>query len=74
MKKEIIIWIVIALLVGIAALKTFDSFTRGQYQVRWAGVRHIGFGSLEKANMIQGRVEKFTVHMFGPITVFVRHD
>jgi hypothetical protein len=76
-KKKIIIWIGIALLVSIAALEAFDchpSFTIGQYQVRWVGVRHMTFASVDGTNTINGRLEKFTVHIFGPITVLLRHD
>jgi len=76
-KKNINIWIAIALLVSIAALVVFDGhpiFTMGKYEVRWDGVRHMSFASVAGANMINGHGERITVHRFGPITVFPRHD
>ena len=77
MKKEIIIWIVIALLVSIVALDAFHCSRSRQYQVHWNGSRYLGiqtFGSTEGANLINGRVEKFTVHIFGPVSFWSRHD
>ena len=76
-KKAIIIWTGIALLTAIAVVEIFDfhpSINIGQYQVRWAGVSHMRFTSVDGANMIKGRVGKITVHSFGPIIVFPIHD
>lgn len=69
--------VVIALLVSIAAMVLFERhpiFTMGKYEVRWDGVRHMSFTSVDGANMINGHVENIKVHRFGPITVFPRHD
>jgi hypothetical protein len=56
--------------VGIAAIEAFDyhpSVTVCKHVVFWSGVRHMGFGSHDGANMINGKFEKTTVHIFGPI-------
>jgi hypothetical protein len=70
-------WIGIAMLVSITALLFIychPILTIGKYQVRWDGVRHMSFTSVAGANMINGQVEKITIHRYGPITVFPGHD
>jgi hypothetical protein len=79
-EKRIIIWSVITLFTVIVALMVSDfhaSFDIGHRQVRWDGFRYMGFktfGSTEGANLINGHVEKFSVRIFGPISVWSRHD
>jgi hypothetical protein len=79
-KKRIIIWSVITLFTAIAALMVSDfhaSYDIGHRQVRWDGLRYASyktFGSTEGANLVNGRLEKFSVCMFGPISVWSRHD
>lgn len=73
---KLVIAVALIVAVGIIALEVFDShpsFTIGQHQVRWAGVRHLGFTSVDGANMINGQLEKITIHRFGPIRVFAIH-
>ena len=78
-KKRIITWSVITLFTAIAALMVSDfhaSFDIGHRQVRWDGLRYASykmFGSTEGANLVNGRLEKFSVSMFGPISVWSRH-
>ena len=80
-KNRIIIWSIITLFTVIVALMAFDlhaSFDVGHRSVRWDGLRYFGlaktFGSTEGASLINGRLEKFSVYMLGPISVSSRQD
>ena len=71
-KKRVIIWSVITLLTIIAVLEVFDlhpSIRFGQYDVRWSGIRHMGFTAGDASVSSPDINAKFRVYEFGPFMV-----